>query len=262
MDIQTYVSMIPDFDNLTSGEKIKYFVYFIEKELKKEASIKDISQCYEQLSSVAYSNISMYLKNNSKIFIKSSKGYKLERTQKASIEKEIAAYDKKEHNVKYAERILISHSSQDKTYGQALVNLLRRIGLQKNQIIFSSNDLYGVPLGEDIFDYLRNNINENIFVIFLLSDNYYDSVACQNEMGAAWVARNDYEIIAIPQFDFSSKKFKESCINIRQCGMTLDNWIRITEFKEKLKMKFDLIIDDLEWQEVIEKYKEELNKIV
>ena len=65
-----------------------------------------------------------------------------------------------------------------------------------------------------------------------------------------------------PEFDFSSKKFKESCINIRQCGMTLDNWIRITEFKEKLKMKFDLMIDDLEWQEVIEKYKEELNKIV
>lgn len=261
MDIQTYADSIPDFDNLTSGQKIKYFVYFVEKELQKEASIKDILQCYDQVRSVPYSNISMYLKNNSKIFIRSKKGYKLERTQLASIEKEIAESRKEGFDIKSAEKIIISHASLDKEYGQALVNLLRGIGLQKNQIIFSSSDLYGIPLGEDIFEYLRNNIDDNIFVIFLLSDNYYESVACQNEMGAVWIAQNDYEIIGIPGFDFSSSKFRESCINTRRCGMLLDNWVRIAEFKEKLKKKFGLTIDDLEWQDLIEKYKDEIKRI-
>ncbi len=38
-------------------------------------------------------------------------------------------------------------------------------------------------------------------MIYHLSDNYYDSVACLNEMGAAWVVQNDYTVVGIPGFD-------------------------------------------------------------
>lgn len=254
MDIEKYVDRIPGFYELSSGEMIKYFVYYIQIELKKEANVKDIKNCYDKLDIIPYSNIPMYLRNN-KYFVKLSEGYKLERNLKKEIETELSTQDVQEDK-----KILISHSSCDKVYGTALVNLLRGMGLKKNQIIFSSNDLYGIPLGTDIFDFLRENINEKILVIFLLSDNYFDSVACLNEMGAAWVAKNDYEIMATPEFDFSSKKFKDSCINTRQNGMKLNNWIRITEFKEKLKDRFNITIDEIEWQELIEKFKEELEK--
>lgn len=252
MDIEKYADMIPGFNELSSGEMIKYFVYYIQEELKKEANVKNIKYCYEKLNIVPYSNIAMYLRNN-KNFVKRPEGYKLERNSKREIETELGIQDMQEDK-----KILISHSSSDKVYGIALVNLLRGMGLKKNQIIFSSNDLYGIPLGADIFDFLRENINEKIFVIFMLSDNYFDSVACLNEMGAAWVAKNDYEIMATPEFDFSSKKFKDSCINIRQNGMKLNNWVRITEFKEKLKDRFNITIDEIEWQELIEKYKQQL----
>lgn len=42
-----------------------------------------------------------------------------------------------------------------------------------------------LPNGEDIFDYLNKALNDEIYVLFFLSDNYYSSTVCLNEMGAA-----------------------------------------------------------------------------
>ena len=35
----------------------------------------------------------------------------------------------------------------------------------------------------------REEFNNNLFVIFMLSSNYYKSVPCLNEMGATWVLK-------------------------------------------------------------------------
>ena len=40
----------------------------------------------------------------------------------------------------------------------------------------------------------------------MLSKNYYNSPACLNEMGAAWVLKSDYQSILIPPFDFENIK--------------------------------------------------------
>lgn len=87
-------------------------------------------------------------------------------------------------------KIFISHSSKDKEYGEVLVKLLLGIGIKGSQILFTSNPDYGIPTGENIFEYLKNQIHNDAHMLYLLSDHYYDNVVCMNEMGAAWVMQH------------------------------------------------------------------------
>ena len=63
-----------------------------------------------------------------------------------------------------------------------------------------------------------------------MSKNYYDSIACMNEMGAAWALQSKYTIILLPGFEFREI---EGAINPRQIGLKFDN--DIDEIKEKLR---------------------------
>ncbi len=87
-------------------------------------------------------------------------------------------------------KIFISHSSRNKFYGEKLVDLLKSVGVKENEIIFTSNAAYGIPVGQNIFNWLKSQITEKPFVIYLLSEEYYQSIACLNEMGAAWIIEN------------------------------------------------------------------------
>lgn len=156
-------------------------------------------------------------------------------------------------------KIFISHSSEDKEYGDILLELLRGLGLNRDEIIYTSNDLYGIPLGKKIYYYLRENIDTDVHIIFLLSDNYFQSVACMNEMGATWLAQKEYTVIGIPGFNFTCKSFQDCCIDSKEMGLIMDNYIRITEFKGIIESEFGKRIDDLEWQALLEKYKKNLS---
>ena len=126
-------------------------------------------------------------------------------------------------------KIFISHASKDKNYVFCIVKLLEFIGLRQEQLFCSSVPGYGIPLDEDIYDYLRQQFQEyNLHVILVLSDNYYQSVACMNEMGAAWVLRNDYTTILLPGFEF--KKI-EGAINPRKIAVNYS----VTKLPEHLK---------------------------
>jgi len=101
---------------------------------------------------------------------------------------------------------------------------------------------YGIPLGKDMYEYLRNQFQENnLHVILLLSENYCDSVPCLNEMGALWVLRHDYDMILLPGYNF---KEIEGAVNPRKFGLKLDN--DILEIKEKLNQLYDKIIDEFQ----------------
>ena len=127
-------------------------------------------------------------------------------------------------------KIFISHSSQDKEYVTCLVDFLEDIGLRQEQLFCSSVPGYDIPLGEDIYDYLKNQFQKHdLHVILVLSNNYYQSVACMNEMGAAWVLQNKYTVILLPGFEF---KEIQGAINPRQIALKLDS--DLTEVKEKL----------------------------
>lgn len=137
-------------------------------------------------------------------------------------------------------KIFISHSSEDRMYAEAFVELLEALGLGPNHVFCSSVPGYGIPVGEDIYDYLREELkNQEIYVIFLLSEHYYGSAACLNEMGAAWVLQSDYLSILLPGFSFRQIK---GAVNPSRIAIELkaDCGYRLNELKEKLETRFAL----------------------
>lgn len=155
-------------------------------------------------------------------------------------------------------KIFISHSTLDKEYAALFVELLEDIGLNQQQIFCSSTPGYGIPLNQDIYSYLKSEFEHyNLHIIFFLSKNYYDSVACMNEMGAAWALQNTYTIVLLPGFEF---KEIEGAINPRQIGLKLDNDIidikeKLGQLKDNLKKEFGIVGPaDITWETKRDKF--------
>lgn len=96
--------------------------------------------------------------------------------------------------------IFISHSTKDSEYVASLVDLLRKIGFTDKDVFCSSYPGYGIPLGKNIYEFLKNCFKDyELFVLFVISkDNYYSSPASLNEMGAAWVQGSKSIPILLP----------------------------------------------------------------
>lgn len=134
-------------------------------------------------------------------------------------------------------KIFISHSSLDKDYVSDIVELLEDLGIRGNQLFCSSIPGYGIPLDEDIYDYLKQQFQEyDLHIIFVLSDNYYKSPACLNEMGATWVLQKRYTTILLPGFDFKEVKgaIDPTKIAIKLDGDSLDVKEKLGQLKDSL----------------------------
>lgn len=150
-------------------------------------------------------------------------------------------------------KILISHASKDIGYVQLILNLFEDIGLTNDEVVCSSVPGYGIPLGADIYDWLASQFQEHdLYIIFALSEQYYQSPACLNEMGAAWVLKQDYDSILLPGFDY---KQIAGAVNPNQIALKLDdNDInnlkhRLLELKDKIVRKFLLrSMSETKWE--------------
>lgn len=149
-------------------------------------------------------------------------------------------------------KIFISHSSKDEKYVSALVDLLCDIGLNTEHIFCSSVPGYGIPLDYDIYDFLKQQFQEqDLHVFFVLSDNYYNSPACLNEMGATWILQKNYTSILLPGFEFRNI---DGAVNPRQMSMKLDEpqdslKEKLGQLKNNLIREFNLAqVPDMRWE--------------
>jgi hypothetical protein len=157
--------------------------------------------------------------------------------------------------------IFISHSSKDDNYGNALVELLREVGVRAKEIIFTSNPAYGIPISSNIFDWLKSTITDKPFVIYLLSEKYYESVACLNEMGAAWIVENKGYTLFVPGFNLDNHKFRSGVLDPRSIGFFLDDEDRVTEFIESLRDRFSIVERTVLINQAIKKYLDKLETL-
>ena len=159
--------------------------------------------------------------------------------------------------------IFISHRSSDKKYGDALRNFIVGLGVKYNQLIYSSHPLHKIPLDQNIYDYLRTNIHANVFMIILWSNEYLDSPACLNEMGAAWVVQSDYTNIYVPTFSFGNPKYHECAVDTNKMGAVLngDQHCRASmlELKDKIVSLFDLQVDEQQVMYLLEEFIKEIS---
>lgn len=148
-------------------------------------------------------------------------------------------------------KVFLSHNSFDKKYGDAIRNLLISLGIKKEQLIYTSHPLHKIPEGNNIFDYLKQNIQKDILVIFLWSNEYLKSAACLNEMGAAWIIESDYINMYTPDFDFNNPQYHNCAVDTKKMGVVLKNdehcKMGMVELKQKLIRNLGLEIDEQEW---------------
>ncbi|MBR1852461.1 MAG: toll/interleukin-1 receptor domain-containing protein [Lachnospiraceae bacterium] len=150
--------------------------------------------------------------------------------------------------------IFISHSSKDKKYTKAFVDLLFGIGLNEDDIVCSSYPGLGVPLRESVYEWLVEKFQEyDLHILYFLSHNYYQSAASLNEMGAAWAMKQKWDGILLPGFSFSEIA---GCIDPTQIGIKLDGDIdelkhRLGELKDDIIAEFGLrVISPTRWEKI------------
>lgn len=140
--------------------------------------------------------------------------------------------------------LFISHCSVDKKYGDALRNYLINLGVENDRIIYTSHPLNKIPLNKSIYDYLRDKLTQRFFMIILWSNNYLESPACLNEMGALWVTKSDYTSFYTPDFSFGNPKYHQCAVDTRKMGAVLNGdkncKASMIEFKKQIVDMFDL----------------------
>lgn len=153
-------------------------------------------------------------------------------------------------DVKKAKKLFISHSSKDKVICSAFVELLETIGIEDEMILYTSLPRHGIPGGMDIFNYLRDHLSDGITVFFMLSDNYYNSIYCLNEMGAAWVAQNNFSTFLLPNLSGEI----EGVIDRNKKAYSLQEAIDLINFKNELVNTYSLQISETKWEDAKNKF--------
>lgn len=132
-------------------------------------------------------------------------------------------------------RIFISHSSKDSLHTDLIVRLLKNMGMEDKHIFCSSVPGYNIPVGNDIFNFLKEQfLSYNLHVLFIHSVHYYASPVSLNEMGAAWVLKYDHTSILLPGFPFSGMS---GVVNNSEIAIKLD--ANKPEVKDKLNQLKD-----------------------
>lgn len=125
---------------------------------------------------------------------------------------------------------------------------------------------YDIPVGRDIFEYLREQFLEyDIHVIFVHSPSYYQSAVSLNEMGAAWALRSDYTSLLLPGFDFEQMV---GVVNNKTIAIKLDN--DRLEVKDKLNQLYAQIAGefglrkkaDVVWEQKRDRFIDDVLSIV
>lgn len=160
-------------------------------------------------------------------------------------------------------KIFISHSSKDAPYVKLLVELFEDMGLWDEQIFCSSLPGYNIPNDENIFDYLKKQFLEyDLYVFFIHSENYYNSIISLNEMGAAWALKTSFTSILLPHFDFD---MMNGVVRNEIAAIKLDNEEmevkdRLNQVYDKLKKIFNLKYRN-NWEEKRNRFITEVLKI-
>ena len=129
-------------------------------------------------------------------------------------------------------KIFISHSTLDKHIVDIFIDKILVLGLnlEVKDIACTSREDTGVKSGEDIRDFIKENITNCEYVLFMISDNYKKSEICLNEMGAVWATNRNVKSIIFPNTGFDSIGW---LYNIKR-GIKLDDSAALDSLYEEI----------------------------
>lgn len=164
---------------------------------------------------------------------------------------------KKKMNKKF-DCVFVSHAYADREINNLFVDLLADIGLNQNQIFYSSLPEYGVDLGDNIADAIRIKLSgKKVHMIYMLSKNYYKSVMCLNEMGAAWILQHTYTSVLLPGFRY--RKIEGAVdpgnLGIKLSGNEGELKAQLIRLRNQLQKEFCLPpIDEIMWNRKVDNF--------
>jgi hypothetical protein len=138
--------------------------------------------------------------------------------------------------MKEIRKVFISHSSLDKEIVEEVIEILEIIGLKADQIFCSSFEPYGVELGQNFLERIKDELDEDILVLFILSENFYKSAVSLCEMGATWIRTSEHIPIIVPPFRFEDMKG----VFPTTLGMMINEKNKFNELKTKIERLFRL----------------------
>ncbi|MBO3657849.1 toll/interleukin-1 receptor domain-containing protein [Acinetobacter haemolyticus] len=157
-------------------------------------------------------------------------------------------------------KIFISHATADKEIVELFIDLLEDIGLKSNQIFCSSFEGYGIPLGEDFLDRIKQELSSDVIVLFIITNNFYQSKVCLCEMGAAWALSKGHIPIVVPPLSYSDIK---GVIPMTQ-GLLINDLPKLNSLKDKLEQDFKIEekVGANIWERKRKKFIESLDKYI
>lgn len=143
------------------------------------------------------------------------------------------------------EKIFISHRETDKEQVAAFMDLLYAIGIprphmgEESTIFCSSHPAAYIENGKMIDEEIIKQFYDHRNTLFILwyTDNYFESQACLNEMGAIWVMKKEYQEILAPNFDRNKVGGLLPPMKINFCA---NDKYRLNILKEQLEKMFYL----------------------
>ncbi|WP_338814527.1 toll/interleukin-1 receptor domain-containing protein [Bernardetia sp. Wsw4-3y2] len=132
--------------------------------------------------------------------------------------------------------IFVSHSSKDSEIARSVVDILETIGINHKDIFCTSLDGYGIDLGKNWLQVLKEKLDDNVTVIFILSENFYESRICLCEMGATWIKTINHIPLIVPPKTLSDIG---EVIPLTQ-GFIINNKAGFNQLKEQLEKEFNI----------------------
>lgn len=160
--------------------------------------------------------------------------------------------------------LFVSHSSKDFLVYDSFVQFMANVGVPRERIFCTSTPGTHIYTGSSLYKELRKRFNnENMIFIMLLSNNYYSSVVCLNEMGAAWVKQVDTQFFILPGFSFDKvegvvKEDEKTGISLADINeMTVE---RLYDFKHMIEQRFGFRIEERLWEREREAFLRQVKK--
>ena len=140
------------------------------------------------------------------------------------------------HSDTQIKKIFISHASKDKEIVEELIELLEQIGVEPDQIFCSSFEGYGIPLGENFLETIKAQLTNDSLVLFVLTENFYQSAVCMCEMGAVWVLSKKHIPIVVPPLGYADIR---GVIPNTQ-GLEINNAQKWNSLKQQIETQFQI----------------------
>lgn len=130
--------------------------------------------------------------------------------------------------------VFISHCEEDKAYSDKLIALFQRTGLPNDLIFSYSSPGHGIPMGGEIYKELKERLSPSnrVFVLYLLTENFYASPDCLNEMGAAWITSQKQLGILIPPFEYKDVR---GAIGKSTIHMNINRDANLNELRDEIE---------------------------